>query len=410
LIYILLIAFFILFVSFFTSTEIALISANPIKIRHQAKIGNRRAKRLVCFFLNPEDYIATILVGTNLFIVATTVVATRAFSIYWGVTGKILTTFIISFLIMFFGEIVPKSLSILYPNKVALSNFSILRFFHFLFLPFSWVVRGISQIILFRVRGRKEGRFKESISKETLIWAFNRTVIGNRLRKIDKSIFTKIFHFSEKPVSDIMVPRVEIKMIGYPFKIKEVLRVAEMTGLSRFPVYRRDPDKIIGILTLKDVFTKEYEEISRIVRPVKFVPPNKRCDILLGELKDEATQMAIVVNEYGETEGLVTLEDLVEALFGEIVDEFDLRIQQKMITRIDEKKYGVSGLTRISEINEVVHLNLPEGDYDTISGFIMDTLKELPAEDSEIVTDRYRLIVDEMEGQKVKKVIIEIFD
>ncbi len=406
--YVVLISIFLLFIIFFTSTEIALISASPIKIRHRAKSGDRRAKQIIRFFSQPEDYIATILIGTNLFVVATTVIATRAFSLHWGFIGKVLTTFVVSFLILLFGEIIPKSLSRIYANSVAVANFPLLRFFHILFYPFSWVVITISRLLLSRVSYNEKGKFKEDINRETLKWALNKTVMGDKIKKIDKKIFTKIFQFREKPVSDIMIPRVEMRMIRFPFKIKEVLRMTEMTGLSRFPVYRKDPDMIIGILTVKDVFTKEHEKIGKMIRPVKFVPPNKKCDMLLSELKDEETQMAVVVNEYGETEGLVTLEDLVEDLFGEIVDEFDLRAKEEMIKKIEKGKYLVKGLARIEEINEEINIDVPSGDYDTISGFIMENLKELPTEDTEIEGKEFKITVKEMDGKQIKKIIIEI--
>ncbi|MBA7600012.1 hypothetical protein ES703_07058 [subsurface metagenome] len=406
--YFVLISIFLLFVIFFTATEIALISASPIKIRHRAKSGDRRAKQVIRFFSQPEDYIATILIGTNFFVVAITVIATRAFSLYWGFAGKVLTTFIVSFLILLLGEIIPKSLSRIHANNVAVINFPLLKGFHILFFPFSWIVRTISRLILFRIDGNKKQMFKEDINRETLKWALNRTVIGDKIKKIDKEIFSKIFQFSERPVSDIMIPRVKMKMIRYPFKVKDVLRMAEMTGLSRFPVYKKDPDMIIGILTVKDVFTKESGKISRMIRPVKFVPPNKRCDMLLTELKDEVPQIAVVVNEYGETEGLVTLEDLVEDLFGEIVDEFDLRVKEEMIKKLNDREYLVGGLTKVDEINEELHIGIPIGDYDTISGFIMDHLKELPNKDTMIEGEKFRLIVKEMDGQKIKKVSVEI--
>lgn len=399
---------FLLFIIFFTSTEIALISANPIKIRHRAKSGDKRAKQILRFFSYPEDYIATILVGTNLFVVATTVVATRAFSLYWGFAGKILTTFVVSVIILLFGEVLPKSLSRIFANKVAINNIPLLKGFYILFFPFSWVVRKISKCILFRINGDRKRVFKEDINRETLQWALNKTVLGSSIKKIDKKIFSKIFQFSEEPVSEIMIPRVRMKMVRYPLMVKEVLRMAEMTGLSRFPVYRKEVDKIIGVITIKDIFTKEHERVREIIRPVKFVPPNMRCDVLLTELKEEVTQMAIVVNEYGETQGLVTLEDLVEALFGEIVDEFDFPITEEMIKKIDEKKYLVNGLTKIKEINEKLHLDIPTGDYDTISGFIMDQLKELPEEDEKIEREKYIVIVREMDGQTIRKIIIEI--
>ncbi len=408
MIYALLMGIFILFIIFFSSTEIALISANPIRIRHLAKYGNRRAHQTLSFFSHPEDYIATILIGTNLFAVAITVIATRAFSYYWGFTGKVLTTFIVSFLILIFGEIIPKSFSRTHANSVSIANFPLLKLFHILFLPLSWIVRLVSQLLLFRVEDQSQGMFKEEMSKEKLTWTLNKARLSDKVKKIDKSIFSKIFRFSEKPVSEVMIPRTEMKMIRYPFKVKDVLRMTEMTGLSRFPVFRKTPDCIIGLVTVKDIFLKEHEKMSNMVTPVTFVPPNKRCDSLLTELREEPALLAIVVNEYGETEGLVTLEDLIEELFGEIADEFDLQMTEEKIKQLDGNSFIVSGLSRIEEINEELNLQIPEGEYDTISGFIMDRLKELPVEDQHIEEEEYVLIVKEMDGQKIKKVILRM--
>jgi len=408
LIYIIILCACLLFIIFFTSSEIALISASPIKIRHLAKSGNRRARQVVGFFLKPEDYLATILVGTNFFVVAMTVVATRFLSIYWGVTGKVLTAFIVSFVILFFGEVIPKSLSRVHSNRVAMFNFPILELFHIIFLPLSWIVRKVSRLFLLRVTVKREERFKAGINRETLWWALNKTIISEKIKKIDKQIFSKILKLSAKPASIAMIPRVKMEMLNYPFQMNDVLRIAETTGLSRFPVYRKEPDKIIGILTLKDVFTQEKTAIRKILKPARFIPPNMKCDELLTELRDEPTHMAIVVNEFGELEGLVTLEDLVEELLGEIVDEFDSRIKEEMIKKIDSKKYIISGLSRVEEVNEELHLCIPPGDYDTISGFIMEHLKGLPTEDTVIEEERFKLIVNEMDGQKIKKVLVEI--
>jgi len=408
MVYFLFIFICLLFVIFFTSSEIALISANPLRIRHLAKLGNMRAKQIVGFFSHPEDYLSTILVGTNFFVVATTVVVTRALSVYWGLAGKILTTFLTSFVILFFGEIIPKSLSRLHSNKVAMFNSPFLEFFHRIFLPFSWSVRAISRLFLFRTIAEREEQFKGGINRETLSWALNKTKISGKIKKIDEEIITKIFKLSERSVSDVMVPRVEMKMINYPFEVKEVLQVAKSTGLSRFPVYRKEPDRIIGILSLKDIFTGGTRPTRKMLRPAKFVPPNMKCDELLPELRDEATHMAIVVNEFGEPEGLVTLEDLIEELLGEIVDEFDLRITEETIKKIDSKRYIISGLSRVEEVNDELHLCIPPGDYDTISGFIMEHLKGLPTEDTIIEQEGFRLTVKEMDNQKIKKVLVEV--
>jgi putative hemolysin len=408
MIYILLIIVFLSFIIFFTSTEISLISTNPVKIRHRAKSGDRRARQILKFYASPEEYVATILIGTNMFVVATTVVATHAFSLFWGVTGKVLTTFIVTFLILFFCEITPKSLSRIFSNSVASTNIIVLNVFRIIFFPLSWLVRLVSGFILLRVQGERNGAFKSEISRETIQWALRKTSVGSSMRKINTRMLSRIFQFSEKPVSEVMIPRLEIKAVRYPLKIREVLRMAEMTGLSRFPVYRKNLDTVIGILTIKDVFTRENERVSELIRSVKFVPPNKRCDVLMGELTNEPTQMVIVVNEFGETQGLVTLEDLVESLFGEIVDEFDLHIKEEVIHKIDEKNYLVRGLTKISEINEELQIDIPSGDYDTISGYLMDQLKEVPIEETIVDCPGFRLIVKEMDGQKIQKVLIEI--
>jgi CBS domain containing-hemolysin-like protein len=199
-----------------------------------------------------------------------------------------------------------------------------------------------------------------------------------------------------------------MKMIAYPFKVKEALRLAEMTGFSRFPVYKKSADAIIGMITVKDLFAKDLRKISDMIRPVKFVPPNKRCDSLLTELKDEESQMAVVVNEFGETEGLVTLEDLVEELFGDIADEFDVRLKEEMLKELAKGRFLINGLARIAELNDQLSVRIPEGNYDTISGFIMERLKELPKEDETIEERGFTLTVKEMEGQKIKKVILAI--
>jgi CBS domain containing-hemolysin-like protein len=408
MIYLGLIFIFLLFIIFFTSTEIALISSNPIKMRHRAKMGDRRAKRLLVFFSHPEDYVATILVGTNLFVVAMTVIATRAFSYYWGVTGKVLTTFIVSAIILLFGEITPKSIARIHANSIASRNFSVLQVFHILFFPLSWIVRSISRLLLIRTNGGKTGLFKEEISRENLKWALNRAPGGESLKKIDKRIFTRIFQFAEKPVGEIMIPRVEIKMLSYPFKVKEALRMAEMTGFSRFPVYKKQTDVIIGMVTVKDLFARDTRKISDMIRPVKFIPPNKRCDALLTELKNEESQMAVVVNEFGETEGMVTLEDLVEELFGDIADEFDMGLREQTLREIAKNRFLIDGLARIAELNEQLPVHIPEGNYDTISGFIMDRLKELPLEEKTVEEQGFRITVKEMEGQKIRKVVLRV--
>ncbi|MFQ5673157.1 MAG: hemolysin family protein [Nitrospinales bacterium] len=393
--------------AFFSGSDIALISANRIKIQHKADQGDKACIQLTELLKVPDRIFTTISFGTNLAVVTSTVIFTTYMIRQFGEIGDVLTMLILSPIILLFAEIVPKIIFQQAADTLILSVVKPLHFFHKLFAPVVSFFALFSQPILKLVAGKtKSNGF--TISRDHI-----RQIIqpesAAELDSTEKKMIHKIFNFGETPVEQCMVPLVQVYSIRDTATLEEAHKIANESGFSRLPVFHERVFNLIGILNTFDLLDKPSDNtpISELIRPALYVPPNKKTDDLLKLLQQRGLHMAIVVDEYGGCIGIVTIEDLLEEIVGEIEDEYDE--PEKLYETYADGGYLIEGDRQIDTLNEYLNLNLPKGDYETLGGLVIDRLEKIPSPGDQVVVNDYRLTVKDAGKRKVNSIIVRKF-
>ena len=387
----------LLFLSgFFSSAETALFSISKTKARHLAKsdgIG-RLIQRMKD---DPHRLLSTILIGNNVVNVGASSLATiLAIDLFPGYAVGIATG-VMTFLILVFGEVFPKSIAT--QNNIFIARLAI--------GPIYWLSIVCYPILLFlNFIPRITGKIKKSphVTEEELLTIVEAVEEEGQIKEEEKELIHNIFEFDDTAASEIMTPRGDMFVIDVDLELDQT-GILE-SGYSRIPVIEGDIDHIIGILNIKDLFLHTVSgndvNVRRIMRAPYFVPENKKLDSLLQQFKKRRNHMAIVVDEHGGVSGLITLEDALEEIVGEIADETDK--EESHIIKRKAKEWIVLGKTDIDEINQKIPINIPDSkEYDTFSGYVLDTTGRIPQENEEILIDGFSITVMEVDGVRIKK-------
>lgn len=396
----LLIVLFLLSSGFFSASETIFLSVNRIRLegfRHQNRFGSRSA---VWFLNKPSRFIFTTLIGTNLATIAFSSMFTAYFLKRGVPSGWIMP--ISTVFVLVCGEIIPKSLGRDLADPGALWVAPLLRAFRYLFYPFNRLARVVTSVILMivGVMGEDISLFYTKHDLEILIReGAERGVISPQRG----SLIRRILLFRALRARDVMTPRTEIVAIVESDSPTDLLKTVHATGFSKIPVYRGDIDHIIGVVHALDLFG-DCETLRDFIKPIAFFPDQKKAWEVLRDLRSERQSIAVIVDEWGGTAGLITMEDLVEELTGEIEDEYDpARFGMK---QLDENRWMVSGRMEVDEINRRFHLNIPEGDYETISGYLIHNLERIPKQGEIILLGEYHFEIIKATRTRVRIVII----
>jgi len=397
--------FFLIMVAFFAGSEMALVSSNKVRLRHLRRKGSRGARIATDMLSRPEIFLTTILVGTNLSLVACTFVATRMLEDVFGDVGKVGSTFIVASAVLVIGEIIPKSFARRQPERFGIVVSPILvpvrkALFPLIFLS-NWGAKG-----LLAVFGTSLHEARPIVSRLAFRSAIQAGEDEGILGARDRRIISTVLDFWRKPVREIMVPRMEMVCAPLDTSYKEMARLLAETGHSRIPVYEGNIDNIKGVVVAVDLLEEQGWGAQRVMRPIRFVPEEKNCATLLDELKRDETHTAIVVDEHGGTKGLVSLEDLVEELIGEIRDEHDKEL--KGFEKIARRVIIADGSARIADLERQYHVSLPKGEYETIGGLLIDTAGEIPRVGRTFKFDGISIVVIDSSDRKVEKVRIRV--
>jgi gliding motility-associated protein GldE len=402
-----LIALMFLFIlsGFFSGSETALMSVNRVKIRHLAQEGDSKAKTVDNLLDQPDKLLTTILVGNNLINIAASSIATALAIALFGNKGVGIATGVVTLFILIFGEITPKSFATQNPILASKWVAKYIKIFSYIFAPFIKVLTFITSFII-RAYGGTPQQKKPFVTEEEIKKFVN---VGERegvIEADEKEMINSIFDFDDTIVKEIMIPRIDMICVNIETPIEELIDIIIDMGYSRVPVYNGTVDNIVGIVYAKDLLNlfdkRENVEIKKIMRPAYYVPETKEVDSLLTELRKQKIHMAIILDEYGGTEGLVTIEDLLEEIVGDIQDEYDT--EEKKIEMISEHEVLVDGRVDIDEINEILEVCFPEEGYETISGFILSILGYVPEEGEEIEFENLKLIVEKTIQRRISKV------
>lgn len=400
--------------AFFSLSETALTAVSRIKVKKMLKQGVLGAKALYDLRENPNKMLSTILVGNNLVNSAAVALAT---SIIIGIFEKQsianfgiavgISTVLMSALILIFGEITPKVLAIKYADRISLFVAPLISFIAVIFNPIIFTLNIVCKPIIKLFGGDIKAKIP-FVTEEELKMLLSVSEEEGVLESEEKEMIHSIFEFGDSTVKEVMTPKPDIFAIDAALPIKEAIKNINEAQHSRVPVFEGTIDNIIGIVFIKDlldVFIKGEEvELKKILRPPLFVPETKKLDELLHLMQSSHMHIAIIVDEYGSNSGLVTLEDLIEEIVGEIKDEFD--IEEKTIEALSDGSFLVDGRISVSEINEKIKTSLPEGDYDTLGGFVFSLLGKLPSIGDAVRYDDLKIIVERISKRRITRVKI----
>lgn len=418
---IIILAILILVNAYFAASEIAFISLNDAKIERQAKEGNKKAKQMVKMLKNPSKFLATIQIGITLAGFLSSAFASDAFADklapilnswlpmvsigVWRGISIVIITIILSFFTLVFGELVPKRLAMKHYEKISFGTIGVIRAISIASAPFvkllTWSTNMISK--LFGVTENEE----EIVTEEEIKMMVDEGEEKGTIEKGEKELINNIFEFNDRVVSEVMTHRTDIYAIDINTSLEEILDECNKNEYrySRIPVYDETIDEIKGILYAKDLIqyikSRKQFKLKNIIREAYFVSETKPIDEAFKELQKNKLQVAIVLDEYGGTSGLVTMEDILEEIFGNIFDEYDeVEADYK---KIDENTYLINGSIPAYEIKKILGVDIPEGDYDTLSGYLIEQLGRIPDDDEKplIETPLVNYKIEDYEDKRI---------
>ncbi|MFR8234215.1 MAG: hemolysin family protein [Clostridia bacterium] len=413
----------ILINAYFAASEIAFISLNDAKIEKQAKEGNKKAKQIEKMLKTPSKFLATIQIGITLAGFLSSAFASETFAdkiapyLYniipaislgvWKSLAIIFITIILSFFTLVFGELVPKRLAMKHYEKISFATIGVIRTISILTAPFvkllTSVTNGISKI--FGVGENEE----ETVTEEEIKMMLDQGEESGTIKEDEKELINNVFEFNDITVSEIMRHRKDIFAVDINISTEELLEELskEEYRYSRIPVYDETIDEIKGVLYVKDILkniNKKTFKVKNVIKDAYFISQNRLINEVFKELQKNKKQLAIILDEYGGTAGIVTMEDILEELVGDIYDEYDK--EESEYEKIDENTYILSGSMPIFDVNKLLEADIPEGEFDTISGFLQDKLGRIP-EDKEkpiIETEKVTYKIEKSEDKRIIKI------
>ena len=395
--------------AFFSSSETAFIGLQKVRISHLVNTGRARAGRVARMIERPERFLPTVLLGNNIVNTAAAALGT-IIALKWleneGI-GVVVATASVTALLLIFGEVIPKTLAARFGERIALWYVIPLEIIDLLVLPLVLLLRWISVAILKPFGGATVPR--SLVSQEEL-----RSIIsvGHREGAVEEEeakMLHKVLDFGERQVREVMVPHIEMVTLKTGTTLDEFLSTYVQFAHTRFPIYKESLDDIVGVLTVKDVVqalargeVQGKDVVTHLVRPGYFVPETKHIDDLFTEMRSTGNQLALAVDEHGGIAGLVTLKQLVEEIVGKVGEEGEEEAEE--FEALGEGAFQVDGGMRVDEANEKLGLNLPEGEYETVAGFVLSVLGHIPRVGEHFRYDGLRVSILEMKGVKIEKI------
>ncbi len=412
----------ILLNAFFAASEIAFISLNDAKVEMQVKEGNKKAKKIQKMLKNPSGFLSTIQIGITLAGFLSSAFASDAFAsqisphlyklipsistVAWNNISIVLITILLSYFTLVFGELVPKRIAMKYYEKIAYSSIGIINGISIIMTPFVKLLT-VSTNLISKIFGISETE-EETVTEEEIRMM---TDVGEEKGTIEENegtMIDNVFEFNDKVASEIMVPRNEIYALDMNLPISKVIEeLSENDCYSRFPIYNETIDQIEGIIYVKDIVVSSKNKNSKIKnlkRDAYFIPETKPINEIFEELRKRKLQIAIVVDEHGGTSGLITMEDIVEEIVGEIYDEYDE--EKYKYEKISKNTFILAGDIPIYEARDILEIELEEGDYDTLSGYLIDKLGRIPEEKEKCTVETENAIykIEKVADKRIERV------
>lgn len=408
--------------AFFAAAEIAFISLNDAKIEKQSQAGNKKAKKIKDMLINPSKFLATIQIGITLAGFLSSAFASETFAselapilnncipqislAAWNNISIIVITIILSYFTLIFGELVPKRLAMKNSEKIAFATIGIIKAISVVTAPFVKFLT-FSTNIVSKIFGVSEND-EETVTEEEIRMMVDVGQEKGAIQEEEKNMINNVFEFNDKIVAEIMVPRTEIFAVEMNISIAELIdSLPEVIRYSKIPVYDKQIDDIKGIVYIKDLVSKKNRntKIGKVMKEAYYVSETKPVNELFSELRKSRKQIAIVIDEYGGTSGLVTMEDILEEIVGEIYDEYDKT--ENLIEKIDNNTFIFNGNVAIYEVEDTLDIEVEIGDYDTLSGYLVEKLGKIPTKEDEgfvIETDKVVYKIEKVQDKHIVKV------
>lgn len=418
----------ILINAFFAASEIAFISLNDAKIDVMVKDGNKKAQKIAKMLKTPSRFLATIQIGITLAGFLSSAFASDSFAddlapvLYnaipsisletWNGISIVIITIILSYFTLIFGELVPKRIAMKKSEAIAFASIGVINFISIVTSPFVRFLEFSTNVVskLFGVTGNEE----EVVTEEEIRMMVDVGEEKGTIELNEKEMINNVFEFNDRTVSEIMTPRNEIFALDCNLAMSEAIsEIAEDYKYSRIPVYKENMDQIIGILYIKDMLLEQKNKntkIKNLIKDAYFVPETKNLNELFSEMRKNKKQIAIVIDEYGGTAGLITMEDILEEIVGDIFDEFDEF--ENEYEKIDENTYLLDGGMPIYECRKILGIDIPEGDYETVSGYLIEELGRIPGEKEKPVLEIEDVVykIEKIKNKRILKVKVCITD
>jgi len=401
----------VLLSAFFSSSEVAFISLQRLRMKHLASTENSAAKKVVALAEKPEKLLTTILLGNNLVntaaatlatIVAVSMLANRGHAVLVATGG-------VTVLLLVFGEVFPKTVAARHGERLAMFYVVPMRLLVWVLSPVASIFVWIADKLAWLVGASPVPR--ALISEEEIHTALSAGVEEGTLEEAEAEMAKRVFRFGDRQVIEVMTPRPEIAWVEKGTSVADFLHIYAQYPHSRFPIYEYTIDNVVGVLWIKDVLMAQAKNsiqedslIDELARPAYFVPESKLIAELFSELQDLGGQLAMVVDEFGGIAGLITMEEILEEIVGEVGDE--LAKSHKTFETIDENTFEIDGSMRVDDANEKMELGFPEGEYETVAGFILSLLGHIPKEGEQLRYDNLKLVITNMKGLRIERVLV----
>lgn len=404
----------ILLSAFFSSAETALTTVNKHRLRALAEEGNRNAQRVLKLIENPAKMLSAILIGNNIVNISASALATTLTTNVFGSKFVGVSTGILTLVVLLFGEITPKSLATLYNEKIALTYIHVVAPLVTLLTPVIWLVDKLSGIIFFVLRVDRDAANNQMTEGE-LRTIVDVSVEDGVIEKEEKSMINNVVDFGDSKAKDVMVPRADMALVSVDATFDEVFEIFNEEHYSRLPVYDDNKDTVIGIVYLKDLFFFQNQNdnkkmtfsIRNIMREPFFVYEYQKTSSIMAEMRNRFVSLAIVLDEYATAVGLITIEDLIEEIVGEIRDEFDMD-ELKMITKISDNHYEIDAAMKLSDLEDSIGIELESENYDSLGGYVIELLDHLPNVGETVKKDGMTFQVVSMEKNRIDRIAVTI--
>lgn len=397
--------------AFFSSAETALTTVNKIRLRSMMEEGNKRAGTVIKITDNSGKMLSAILIGNNIVNLTASSLSTTLTQTLFGNQYIAYATGILTLVVLIFGEITPKTISTLYAEKISLVYAPVISFFMWILTPFIWIINNLSLIVLKLIHvnpNNKAAAITENELRTIVEVSHEEGVIETE----EKKMITNVFDFGDSQARDVMIPRIDMTFANIDNTYNEIIEIFRAEKYTRLPVYEDTTDNVIGIINVKDLLLYDSHEdfnVRDILREPYYAYEFKKTSELMEELKKTSNNITIVLDEYGSTVGMITLEDLLEEIVGEIRDEYD-EDEKDPIEKISDNEYIIAGMTKLDDFNELAGTDLSSEEYDSVGGFIIELLDRLPETGDQVILPGLTFTVEKIDKNRIKTIHVLLSD